>query len=97
MKIERISESVWVVHHDGREILTSNPAETVRTEAPGMPVKKSGLPPFTSAIGATFGMGMVLAVSTWGWRPVLTAVWVALCVAGLAVMALAGRKWGRHE
>lgn len=94
MRIERISESVWVVHHDGREILTSDPGETVRTEAPGMPVKKSGFP---AAIGATFVMGMVLAVSTWGWRPVLTAVWVTLCVAGLAVMSLARVKGGRYE
>ena len=83
---------VWTVRANGREIHTSDVGETV-ARLLDEPRKPSVWP----VVVAGVVLGLALAVVAFGATTVVRYGYLAVLMAGLAVMALAGRKWGRHE
>jgi len=95
LEIERTQAGTWTVRTDGREIHTTDVEETLRglVDEPPAPRQPSGWP----VIAAGLGLGLAGSVLAFGATTVVRYGYLAVLMAGLAVMALAGRKWGRHE
>lgn len=85
----------WTVRSHGWEIHTTDLEETMRGLVTDTPAPKK--PKTWPVVLAGVVLGLAGSVLAFGATTVARYGYLAVLMAALAVMALAGRKWGRHE